>query len=91
MKQKMRRISPAFTRSELLVVIVVVLVVAVFTLPHFSRATATAKSPRIACINNLKEIGTTYRLWQGETLSSRNSISWEKVTAPQSLALPGWD
>src|ERR1039458_4607638 len=26
--------------------------------------------------------------WQGETPSSRNSISWEKVTARQSLALP---
>jgi Tfp pilus assembly protein FimT len=89
MKQKMRRISPAFTRSELLVVIVVVLVVAFFMLPLFSRRTGPA--PRITCINNLKEIGTTYRLWQGETLSSRNSISWEKVTAPQSLALPGWD
>jgi competence protein ComGC len=68
MKQKMRRISPAFTRSELLVVILVVVVVfvlaAALMLPLL--ATATAKSPRIACINNLKDIGTAYRLWQDD-------------------------
>jgi type II secretory pathway pseudopilin PulG len=58
----------AFSRFELLVVILVVLLLLLLAagviLPFFARA--RAKSPRIECINNLKEIGTAYRLWQDD-------------------------
>lgn len=61
MKQKMRRDSSAFTRIELIVVILVVLVLVSMLLPPLGKA--KAKAPRIDCLNNLKEIGTAYRIW----------------------------
>jgi type II secretory pathway pseudopilin PulG len=64
MKQKMRRDVSAFTRIELIVVILVVLVLASMLLPPINKH--KAKADRINCINNLKEIGTAYRLWPGD-------------------------
>jgi prepilin-type N-terminal cleavage/methylation domain-containing protein len=56
--------NPGFTFVEVLVVIAALLVLASLVLPFFARA--RAKSPRIECVNNLKEIGTAYRLWIGD-------------------------
>jgi hypothetical protein len=65
MKLTLRQRQTAFNRIELTVVILVVFVLAAaLVLPLFSRA--TARSPRIACLNNLKDIGTGYRLWAGD-------------------------
>ena len=80
MKQKMSRGVSAFTRIELAVVIVVVLVLASMLLPHFSKA--TAKAPRNECLNRLKEIGTAYRLWAGD--------NGDLVPSQQALINHGW-
>ena len=84
MKQEMRRITPAFTRIELLVLILVVVVVfvlaAALMLPFLARA--KAKAPRISCVNNLKEIGTGYRLWAGD--------NGDLVPSQQSVSNGGW-
>lgn len=49
---------------DLLVAIAALLVLASMVLPLMSRA--TARAPRIACVNNLKQIGTAYRVWSGD-------------------------
>jgi competence protein ComGC len=58
------RKSEAFTLIELMLVILVVFLVLTMLLPFLSRA--RARSPRIACINNLKQIGTAYRIWAND-------------------------
>ncbi len=55
--------NEAFTYVELIIVVAVVLVLlSLIRTFHF----ATARSPRIACINNLKQIGTAYRIWSND-------------------------
>ena len=54
----------AFTLTEVIVILFVICVLAALYLPGLSRA--TARAPRIQCVNNLKEIGTAYRLWAGD-------------------------
>ena len=61
MKQKAMRAVSAFTRIELIVVIGVVVVLASMLLPAVHKH--KSKAERITCLNNLKEIGTAYRLW----------------------------
>ncbi|HXR05960.1 MAG TPA: type II secretion system protein [Candidatus Acidoferrum sp.] len=76
MKQETTRKVSAFTIIEMLVIIAVLMVLAAVLLPSFSRA--TAKSPRISCLNNLKEIGTGYRLWaedHGDLVPAQQSVS----------------
>ncbi|MGA2540233.1 MAG: hypothetical protein ABSG78_01590 [Verrucomicrobiota bacterium] len=64
MKQKAMRDISAFTRIELIVVIVVVAVVLVsMILPRFGH---TKQRSRITCLNVLKEIGIGYRLWAAD-------------------------
>jgi len=58
---KSSHLPRAFTLIELLVVLLVISVLV--SMCPFSFAHAKAKSQRIACINNLKEIGTAYRIW----------------------------
>jgi prepilin-type processing-associated H-X9-DG protein len=53
----------ALTLVEVLVVIVVVIFLIGFLLPAL--VTAKQKARRIACVNNLKEIGVGFRLWEG--------------------------
>jgi len=61
MKQKAMRDLSAFTRIQLIVVIVIVAVLALLLLP--APVTQKGKAQRIACINNLKQIGLAYRVW----------------------------
>jgi len=51
----------AMTLTELLVVIVVLAVLAMFLLPAFDDR--PVKAPRINCVNNLKQIGLAYYMW----------------------------
>ena len=54
----------ALTLTEVLVVIVVVIFLIGFLLPALEAAKQKAR--RIACVNNLKEIGIASRLWEGD-------------------------
>jgi competence protein ComGC len=80
MKQTTKRELQAMTFIEVLVVIVVVLALAVLALPSLARA--KAKANRISCISNLKELGTAYRLWEGD--------HGDLVPSQQSVKKGGW-
>jgi prepilin-type N-terminal cleavage/methylation domain-containing protein len=54
----------ALTLLEVLVVIAVLAVVAALLLPAL--AAAKVKHSRIGCVNDLKEIGLAYRVWEGD-------------------------
>jgi prepilin-type processing-associated H-X9-DG protein len=61
--------TEAFTRIELFVVITVIVLLAVWVLPALS--TAKQKAMRINCANNLHQIGTTFKLWEGDDGNKR--------------------
>ncbi len=54
----------ALTLIEVLVVIAVLVVLAAILLPII--AVSKKKSSRINCVNNVKEIGLAYRVWEGD-------------------------
>jgi prepilin-type processing-associated H-X9-DG protein len=54
----------AFTLVEVLVVVIVLFVLAAMILPMLPDR--HHKSPRISCVNNLKQVGLAYRLWEGD-------------------------
>jgi prepilin-type N-terminal cleavage/methylation domain-containing protein/prepilin-type processing-associated H-X9-DG protein len=56
--------SRALTLTELLVVIFILAVAAALFLPAL--AAAKRKSSKVNCVNNLKQIGLSFRIWEGD-------------------------
>ena len=62
--KNLRKKIGAFTLIELLVVIAIIAILAAMLLPAL--AAAKRKAQKISCVNNLKESGLSFRVWEGD-------------------------
>lgn len=83
MKQKATPALSAFTRLELIVVIVLTIILGLVIASLFlPRRRVHSSANRISCLNNLKEIYIAYRLWAAD--------NGDRTPAEQTVAKGGW-
>lgn len=81
--------NAAMTLFEVGVVIAIVMVLVILLLPRITmRHRSISRAPEIACMNNLKQIGLAYKIWEGDHgdvypmgISVTNGGSMETVAA----------
>jgi type II secretory pathway pseudopilin PulG len=81
------RHETAMTLFEVGVVVAVLLILLAVLLPTLLQNPRSRKAPKINCMNNLKQIGLGYRIWEGDNgniypmgVSVTNGGSFEMVT-----------
>jgi type II secretory pathway pseudopilin PulG len=80
MKRIETRKLGAFSFVELLIVVAIIAILAAMMLPALAKA--KQKAQRISCVNNLKQLGTAYRLWAGD--------NGDLLPAQQTVKKGGW-
>jgi competence protein ComGC len=96
MKRTLRKRQTAFTFIEMCVVIVVLALFVAMLLAAMTRPRGLKASPRSSCLNNLKVIGTAYRIWAGDNgglVSSQASVTnggWKELLSKADQGAMCW-